>query len=148
MKARDIFVHSLLLVLFGIFVPYTKGIEFLDILLLAPYACLGFLFLAPMVVDDLFANNKQATLNGLARGVIYGWGSAVVMIILGLTTVNATLPRRALPPVTMLLSLAVLSLLFSILVAAASAAVAQRSNNQNPAYATSDCAITKYHNAG
>ena len=129
MKARDIFVHGLLLVLFGVFVPYIKGIEFLDILILAPYACLGFLFLAPVIVDDAFANDKQVTLHGLARGIAFGWGSAAAMIILGLATVNFTLPRRVLPPATILLSLGILSLLFSVLVGAAAAAVAQRSQN-------------------
>lgn len=127
MRARDIFVHALLLVLFGVFVPYTKGIEFFDVLILAPYACLGFLFLSPMVVDDVFSNNKEVTLPGLARGITYGWGSAVAMIILGLVTVNFSLPRRVLPPITVLLSLGILSLLFSILVAAIAAAVALKS---------------------
>ena len=124
MRARDIFVHALLLVLFGVFVPYLKGIEFFDILILAPYACLGFLFLSPMVVADVFQNNRQVTLTGLARGIVYGWGTAVVMICLGLATVNFSLPRRVLPPATVLLSLGILSLLFSIIVAAVAGAVA------------------------
>ena len=72
MTTRDKFVQGLLFVLFGIFVPWLKGLPFLDLLLLAPYSCMGFLFVFPRVVDSVFAAGKQVELVPLAKGAFEG----------------------------------------------------------------------------
>ena len=127
MSTRDKFVHGLIFVLFGIFVPWLKGLMFFDLFMLAPYSLLGFLFLSPMVVDKVFAGGKQISLTDLAKSIGYGWCCAMGMIAAGIAAVNFSIPRKTTPPIVELLSLAILSLLLSIIVGAISAVVAQRS---------------------
>lgn len=133
MSTRDKFVQGLLFVLFGIFVPWLKGLSFLDLLLLAPYSCMGFLFVFPRVVDSVFAAGKQVELVPLAKGIGFGWAAAMLLIAMGVATVNFGLPRRVLPPLVVLLSLGILSLLLSIIVGAISAVVAQLSETPDQA---------------
>ena len=117
----------MILILFGIFVPWLKGLMFFDLYMLAPYSLLGFLFLAPKVVEKVFAGNGRIGLTDLVRSIGYGWGCAMGMIAAGILAVNLRLPLRTTPPIAELLSLVILSLLLSIIVGAISAVVAQRS---------------------
>ena len=55
----------MILILFGIFVPWLKGLMFFDLYMLAPYSLLGFLFLAPKVVEKVFAGNGRIGLTDL-----------------------------------------------------------------------------------
>ena len=133
MTSRDKFVHGMLFILFGIFVPWIKGLPFMDLQLLAVYSCLGFLFVSPRVVDDVFGAGKRVDLLSLAKSIAYGWIASMAMIALGLITVNIGLPRRVMPPLVVLLSLAILSLLLSIIVGSLSAVVAQQSTTPDKA---------------
>ena len=82
-----------MLVAFGILIPRTWGIDFLDLRLILAYAFIPMLFVAPAVTSamregqparqspvDLFAN--------VAAIVAYGWVIGLAVMALGLVTVN------------------------------------------------------------
>src|SRR5271167_2876472 len=50
---RTLAMHLVLLAVFGILLPWLKGVEFMDPALPAIYACLGPLFAAPALVQML-----------------------------------------------------------------------------------------------
>ena len=117
--------------MFGVFVPWQKGLDFFDALLLLPYAFLSLLFVAPAVIDSCFAGGHRISVDGLMRGIICGWLWGLGLLILGLITVNLTaIPGPVmLPARPLLLSALVLSLLGCVFVAAISAWVALRSRS-------------------
>lgn len=122
--------------LFGFLVPYLKGLEFLDSLLLLAYSALSLFFVAPMVVDSVeAAPDKRPALNRLFRAVAIGWGAGVSIVILGIATVSFQFGRLVAPPAAIGLSLALLSLLGCLFVAALSAWVAIRLQNPDAAKA-------------
>jgi hypothetical protein len=134
LKPRDAFVLILVFALFGVLVPWIKGWEFLNLLLLLPYSCLSFLFVAPWAVESTFgAEGKRLSLSGLGQAVTYGWGCGIFLIGLGLFTVNYAHPHKVLPPAPILLCLLVLSLLGCLLVAAIGAWVAMRAPSADAA---------------
>ena len=47
--------------------------------MLAPYSCMGFLFVFPRVVDSVFLAGKQVELVPLAKGIGFGWAAAMVL---------------------------------------------------------------------
>ena len=127
MSTRDKIFQWMILILFGMVVPWLKGLMFFDLFMLAPYSLLGFLFIAPKVVEKVFEGRGRIELPDLAKSIGYGWCYAMGMIVTGIIAVNLRIPRRTTPPIAELLSLAILSLLLSIIVGALSALVAQRS---------------------
>src|ERR1017187_4424743 len=50
-RARSILTHVALIAVFGVWLPWMKGIEFLDPVVLAAYACLGILFAGPVAAQ-------------------------------------------------------------------------------------------------
>jgi hypothetical protein len=54
---RVFVIHLLLVGVFGVYLPWTKGIEFLDPVITAAYACLGVLFAAPAAAQS-FAEDR------------------------------------------------------------------------------------------
>ena len=111
---RDAIFAAFILITFGIYVPYQRGIDFFDTLLLVPYACISFLFCAPPVIDSIYAEGRRGvTLRQLVRGVAYGWCCGLAILTAGIVTVNATagMPRIVLPPAAVLLSALVISFL-------------------------------------
>lgn len=74
---------------FGMALPYGKGLDFLDPIFILAYSCLGALFAAPAATEVLA--------NGFSRwGLLlkmllvwgYGWGVSVLLIASGILTVN------------------------------------------------------------
>ena len=144
MRRADLLRHTILFTLFGVFLPWRKGIEFFDPFLLAAYVCLAFVFTAPEVVDALarpatvdslmafshppIAPTRADLLRAIRRGCVYGWLCGLAIIALGIVTVNIAVARGGLvhPPVVTLLSLLVWGGLGCILTAAAAAFVAMR----------------------
>jgi len=77
-----------------------RGIEFLDPVLLAAYACLGIIFAAP-VAAQMFAEPLKSNSQALARiavAVSYGEAVVVVMLALAFATVYATHPHLPIGP--------------------------------------------------
>jgi hypothetical protein len=83
-------LHILLLVLFGIALPYRKGVDFFDPVILAAYACLGAVFAAPAAVPSLPAADLARARSRILVSVAYGELMTLAMLALGIGTVYWT----------------------------------------------------------
>ncbi len=92
-----VLLYVALIAVFGVLLPWTKGLDFLDPVMTAAYACLGVLFAGPAAAEA-FAEKRPDSLNAalrrVAKAVIYGEGLAVVMLIAGVATVSISRGRR------------------------------------------------------
>jgi len=129
--ARQALTILIVVVTFGILVPWYKGFAFLDPRIIAAYACLALLFVAPASAE-LAAQPSPETSPGAMLGrigivVAYGWAVTVVILISALVTLNLTNWRGVLitPPWFLCAALLVFSLTGSAAVATASAVLAR-----------------------
>ena len=84
-------VYVLIIGIFGVFLPWQKGRDFLDSVMLGAYACLGVVFAAPAAAAQ-FAK-APTTRKALARvgiAVVYGELVAATILLLGIITVYAS----------------------------------------------------------
>lgn len=92
---RSILLHLALLAAFGIWIPRMKGIDFLDIQVLAAYACLGLLFAGPASAQLFTGDSATSFTQAKARifvGVLYG--EIVVLTLLGTAIATVYLSLR------------------------------------------------------
>ena len=118
---------------FGVLVPWVKGIDFLDPRLIVGYACLSAVLAAPASADSLASNPDLAPADRLRRAFIltaYASGFSVVTIALALTTVNFMNwhGRLLLPRTPFLIACVFLSLAAPVCVTGISAALAGRAS--------------------
>jgi hypothetical protein len=114
-------------VLFGVVVPWVKGIEYLDLFLLLPYALLSLFFVMPLVVNAVFAGGGTGVpLRAFFRAVLTGWFTGTCVLWMGIATVSVRVGRFVAPPVAVGLALAVLSLFACLLAGALAAWTANR----------------------
>ena len=96
-RVPTVLLYVALIAVFGVLLPWTKGLDFLDPVMTAAYACLGVLFAGPAAAEA-FAEKRPDSLNAalrrVAKAVIYGEGLAVVMLIAGVATVSISRGRR------------------------------------------------------
>lgn len=96
-RVPTILLYAALIAVFGVLLPWTKGLDFLDPVMTAAYACLGVLFAGPAAAEA-FAEKRpdsmKAALRRVAKAVIYGEGLAVVMLASGIATVSISRGRR------------------------------------------------------
>jgi hypothetical protein len=124
---RAVYNNLIVAALFGVLVPYLKGIEYLDLFLLLPYSFLGLFFVVPLAVDAVFASpQRRLRLGALFRAVGIGWFTGVCVVWLGIATVSLRSGRLVAPPMAVGLSLAVMSLFACLFVASLSAWTADR----------------------
>jgi len=85
-------IHVSLLAVFGVFLPWFKGVEFMDPAIPTIYACLGPLFGAPALVQLLRDGDSGwgTTSARIAAATVYGEGMTVVLLLLGIGTVLIT----------------------------------------------------------
>ena len=132
LMARQALVVLAVVVAFGVLVPWYKGFGFLDPRIIAAYACLALLFVAPASADlaALYAEKASpaAVLARMAVIVAYGWGITVLILVTGLVTMNLGNHRGgfAAPPWRFLTALLVFSLMASFSIAALCAVLARR----------------------
>lgn len=92
---RAMLLYLLLVGIFGVFLPWQKGRDFLDPVILGAYACLGVVFASPAAAPEF---EKVPTVHkALARvaiSALYGELIAGVMLLLGLITVYLAHGRR------------------------------------------------------
>jgi hypothetical protein len=96
---RAILIHLLVIAVFGVALPWMRGIEFLDPVMTAAYACLGLLFAAPAVAQGFALTPPTSIIEALARialAVAYGQLMAGAILLLGFVTVYTT--NRFAPP--------------------------------------------------
>ncbi len=90
---RGLLIHILVIGTFGIFLPWMRGIEFLDPVMLSAYACLGILFAAP-VAAQAFAVERPASMSEvmarIAVAVVYGEVMVIAILMASFATVYLT----------------------------------------------------------
>jgi len=85
---RSLPVYLVVIAVFGVFLPWQKGRDFLDSVILGVYACLGVVFAAPAAAAEFttFPTIRHA-LTRVMISVFYGELVAVILLFLGLITV-------------------------------------------------------------
>jgi hypothetical protein len=122
----------MVVVAFGILVPIYKGFGFLDARILAAYACLSLLFVAP-ASSEVASASASALLARIAIIVAWGWGMTVLILGTAIVTLNIVSPgagnRRAgfvAPPAQFLAAILIFSLSASIAIAMLGSILARR----------------------
>ncbi len=125
--ARQAVIILIVVVAFGILVPIYKGFGFLDARIIAAYACLALLFVAPASAEAAAAN-ASGLLAKIAILVAWGWGITVLILATAIVTLNVmNRPGEFIaPPANFLASVLVFSLSASVAVAMLGAVLARR----------------------
>src|SRR6185437_705197 len=79
---RTILIHAALIAVFGVALPWSKGIGFIDPVITSAYACLGILFAAPAAAQA-FEQRPRSAKEAFARiglAVLYGEAMAIAML--------------------------------------------------------------------
>ncbi len=121
--AKQAVVILIVVVVFGVLVPLYKGFGFLDSRIVAAYACLALLFVAPASAElaAKFGKNARpvALLGKIGLIVAWGWGMSLVILATAIVTLN--LADRSgswvVPPVSFLEAILTFSLCASIAIA-------------------------------
>jgi hypothetical protein len=123
--ARQALVVLIVVIAFGILMPMYKGFGILDPRIVAAYACLALLFVAPASAD---LTPAPGILGRIAIIVAWGWGMTVLILGTAIVTLNVINKRGGFiaPPSEFLASVLVFSLLASIAVATLGAVLARR----------------------
>ena len=94
-------LHLLLVTIFGILIPYWKGLDFFDPVITAAYACMGPLFSAPASAQSFGASRPQSMREACARAaktVLYGEALVMIFLLTGTVTVGLSHGARLLLP--------------------------------------------------
>ena len=98
---RTILVHIAVVVVFGVFLPWWLGLQFLDPVTIAAYSCLGVLFSAPAAAQAFAIERPGSISEALARiavTVLYGEMMAIAILAAGFITIFSTHSRALLAP--------------------------------------------------
>src|SRR5882762_2303291 len=122
--SRQAVVLLLIVVAFGILVPWYKGFAFLDPRMIVAYACLALLFVAPASAE---AASAATSVKKIFRVVAYGWGMALLILVSAIVTINLTKWQGEIltPPLEVCAAALMFSLSASIAIAAFSAVLAR-----------------------
>jgi hypothetical protein len=131
--AKQAVVILIVVAAFGVLVPLYKGFGFLDSRIIAAYACLALLFVAPASAELVGAHGKSAPSTAiLARiGLIvaWGWGMSLVILATAIVTLNLLAGGGRgwlVPPADYLSAILTFSLSASIAIAILGAVLASR----------------------
>ena len=115
-------LHVLLVAIFGVGIPYWKGLDFLDPAITAAYACVGCLFAAPAAAQAFGVSRPQSMKEAssrVGRAILYGEGMAATFLVVGTATVSLTHgPRWMLPELDVLVEASILGLAGTLAVSA------------------------------
>lgn len=118
--------------LFGIFLPWYRGLDFLDPVMIIAYACLSLLFVAPASAEAFASDREAPSKRGAFRTSVmvlaFGWGLAFLVLAAAIVTVNLTHWHGYLlaPSARLLASALLLSLTASIVVIGSCALLSRR----------------------
>src|ERR1700687_2656268 len=88
-------IYLLLIGIFGVFLPWEKGRDFLDPVMLGAYACLGVVFAAPAAAPEFQKHpTAQQALARVVTAVLYGELVAGAILLLGTITVYVSRAGR------------------------------------------------------
>ncbi|HTC37155.1 MAG TPA: hypothetical protein VK724_27490 [Bryobacteraceae bacterium] len=130
--ARQALVILIVVAAFGVLVPLYKGFGFLDPRIIAAYACMALLFVAPASAEMAAAHGtdapRTAILGKIALIVAWGWGMTIVILVTAIVTLNLMARRGGLlaPPWGFLVAILTFSLSSSIAIAILGAVLARR----------------------
>ncbi|HTW64220.1 MAG TPA: hypothetical protein VME17_06370 [Bryobacteraceae bacterium] len=130
--ARQALVVLIVVAAFGILVPLYKGFGFLDPRIIAAYACLALLFVAPASAELASAEGSSAApaavFGKIALIVAWGWGVTLLILASAVVTLNLMARRGGvlIPPPGFLAAVLTFSLVASIAIAALGALLARR----------------------
>src|SRR5579859_880258 len=134
-------IYAFALMALGILLPWRLSFDFLDAMILLAYACLPALLVAPVVAESFAGERERAHIPAtleerrqllhakVTAGVLYGWSSALLALVMGLVTVNLSFTGWILPPTLLAIDLALMSLAVAICAASLSAAVSVKARN-------------------
>ncbi|MEQ1947601.1 MAG: hypothetical protein ABL995_10455 [Bryobacteraceae bacterium] len=126
-------LHLILIAFFGVYLPWMKGLEFLDPPMISAYACLGALFAGPSAGQafsgggprrDGTPSTRPQTMNEAGKRIVraLSYGEALIAIFLaaGILTVNFQRPGHwLLPQLDTLAEVVILGLAASVTVVTA-----------------------------
>lgn len=131
--ARQAVVILIVVAAFGVLVPLYKGFGFLDSRIIAAYACLAVLFVAPASAELAATHGKGTPPTGIlariALIIAWGWGMTVLILITALVTVNLAYRRDGgflVPPPEFCAAVLIFSLSASTAIAVLGAILARR----------------------
>lgn len=83
-------LYVLAVLIFGVLVPRWKGLEFLDVLVILPYACLSWMFAVPAATSAVASAgpSREAVNRAAFKAFLFSWGSSLLVLAMGLATVN------------------------------------------------------------
>jgi hypothetical protein len=127
---RQAVVLLLIVLAFGILVPWYKGFAFLDPRMIVAYACLSLLFVAPASAEAFGTRHdgeSTPAVQKIFKVVAYGWGMTVLMLFTAFVTINLTQWQGEIltPPLEVCAAALLFSLTASIAIAALSAVLAR-----------------------
>ncbi len=125
---RAVPIHILLLVAFGVFLPWMRGLSFLDPVMLAAYACLGVVFAAPAAAQAFLepAQSMAEVYARIAVAVLYGEAMTIAMLAIAFATFYLLHPMPVFPDLPGLAIVNAFGLACSLAAAAVSGWVAMR----------------------
>ena len=126
-------VYLLVIGIFGVFLPWQRGRDFLDSVILGAYACLGVVFAAPAAAPEFEkVPTVQTALARVLISVLYGELLAAAMLMLGITTVYVSRGGRIVvgPDLRSLAECAALGLMLSWAVSTAAVWISLRTSPQ------------------
>jgi hypothetical protein len=132
--ARQALVILLVVAGFGILVPLYKGFGFLDPRIIAAYACLALLFVAPASAELAATHGANApapaVLARIALIVAWGWGITLLILVTAMVTLNLVARGGSggvlIPPLGFLAAVLTFSLSASIAIAVLGAVLARK----------------------
>jgi hypothetical protein len=86
---RSILIHVAVVAVFGVFLPWWLGYQFLDPVTITAYGCLGVLFAAPAAAQAFSESrprSMQEAVKLVAVSALYGEGMAIVILMAGFMT--------------------------------------------------------------
>lgn len=98
---RVVLLHGIVLAIFGVWLPWRKGLDFFDPAMISAYACLGVVFAPPAAAQGFDGHPPGSMRRAMARifaCLLYGETMAVAMLVAGVATVDATHGWRLLLP--------------------------------------------------
>ena len=98
-------LHIALIAIFGVILPWRKGLDFLDPVMISAYACIGMLFAAPASAANCGGKRPQSLKEAVQRAwkaVLYGEGLAVILLAAGILTVSYSRGRILVPQLDIL----------------------------------------------
>ena len=117
----------LVLVIFGFFVPYWKGLEFFDAFLLLVSCSVPLVFIAPSMAA---AFRPEGVRDQVVRTVAYSWVLALLILVNGIATINVRhwFGSVLLPPTGLLIGALAMNLGVGVFLAIETALLSRKRN--------------------